>query len=81
VHSVYNIGSGRGATVNDVLTLAREVTGRDILVQQKPRPVTYVERSVLDVGRFTEEFGARASVSLREGLERTWHAILAEQCA
>jgi UDP-glucose 4-epimerase len=81
VHSVYNIGSGRGATVNDILALAREVTGRDILVQQHPRPVTYVERSVLDVGRFTAEFGLDASVPLREGLERTWDAILAEQRA
>jgi UDP-glucose 4-epimerase len=75
-HSFYNIGSGLGTTVNDVLALAREVSGRDIAVRYEPRPVTFVDRSVLDVGRFTSEFGLGAFVPLREGLERTWRDIL-----
>lgn len=79
-HPVYNIGSGHGATVNDVLALAREVTGREVSVQYAPRPVTFVDRSVLDVGRYVAEFGQSASVSLREGMERTWQDTL-EQLA
>ena len=79
-HPVYNIGSGHGATVNDVLALAREITGREISVRYAPRPVTFVDRSVLDVGRYAAEFGRGASVSLREGMELTWRDTL-EQLA
>lgn len=79
-HSIYNIGSGAGATVNDVLELARAVTGRDVAVQHEPRPLTFVERSVLDISRYTDEFSVEPTVALREGLDRTWRDIL-EQMA
>lgn len=75
-HAIYNIGSGHSTTVNEVLALAAEITGRDIVVQYAPRPVTFVERSVLDVDRYSSEFGRTATVSLREGMENTWQDTL-----
>lgn len=72
-HSLYNIGSGTGHTISDVLAIAREVTGRDVSVSRRPVPATFVERVVLDVSRYTGEFGARELVSLRDGMERTWN--------
>ncbi len=77
-HSVYNVGSGVGATVKDVLTLAQKVSGRDVVVKHEPRPVTFVDRSVLDVSRFTSEFGPGASVPLEVGMQLTWGSILEE---
>lgn len=74
-HEVYNIGSGEGASVAELVQLCREVTGRDIVVVTAPTPPAFVDRIVLDVSRFTEEFGVRASVPLREGIERTWRAV------
>ena len=47
-------------------------------VEHAERPRTFVERSVLDVSRFTDEFGVAAGVGLREGMERTWAAIAGE---
>lgn len=79
-HPVYNIGSGRGTSLNEVLALAREITGREVVVEHVANPTTFVDRVVLDVGRYTAEFGQEASVSLREGMERTWHDTL-EQLA
>lgn len=79
-HSVYNIGSGHGTTINEVLDLARSVTGREVEVLHQAPPRTFIERSVLDVNRYTEEFGPLGSLALREGVELTWHDTL-EQLA
>lgn len=73
-HDVYNVGSGIGVSVNEVLAVARDVTGCPVEVKYTGQPVTFVNRAVLDVSRFSQEFGLRASVSLREGMERTWRA-------
>lgn len=73
---VYNIGSGRGTTVNELLQLARDVTGREVSIEHAAQPVTFVQRSVLDVGRYSTEFGERANIGLTEGMELTWHDTL-----
>lgn len=80
-HDVYNIGSGIGVSVNELVAVAREVTGRSVEVQHIEQPVTFVNRSVLDVSRFSQEFKLRASVSLREGMERTWRATVGDLIA
>lgn len=77
-HPVYNVGSGVGTTVNEVLDLARAVTGRDVAVEHKPKPATFVDRVVLDTGLFTAEFGEPALRSLSEGMEQTWSRTLLE---
>lgn len=74
-HEVYNVGSGEGASVAQLVQLCREVTGREIEVREAPVPPAFVDRIVLDVSRFSEEFGVMATVPLREGIERTWHAV------
>lgn len=74
-HEVYNVGSGEGASVTELVELCAEVTGRSVEVVRVPTPPTFVDRIVLDVSRFTDEFGVSSSVGLREGVERTWHAM------
>ena len=75
---VYNLGSGEGASVAELVALCRDVTGRRVEVEYLPTPSTFVNHIVLDVARFTEEFGVTASVPLREGIERTWHSVSEE---
>lgn len=79
VHSLYNIGSGVGASVNELVEAVRDITGRKLEIEHAPVPPTFVDHAVLDVDRFGAEFGTRDAVSLREGIERTWQAILKEQ--
>ena len=78
-HSVYNIGSGRGTSLNDVIELVREVTGEALRVERRPQPATYVQRSVLDVSRYHLEFGESDLIPLREGIELTWSASRGRQ--
>jgi UDP-glucose 4-epimerase len=74
-HSLYNIGSGHGTSVNQVLDAARAVTGLDPRVVVAPIPPTFVASSVLDTTRYESEFGRHELVSLHEGITRTWHAM------
>jgi len=72
---VYNIGSGHGASLDELIGLIRSVTGRTVDLELGERPSTFVQRSVLDVGRYTAEFGAPDLVPLDEGIALTWQAM------
>jgi UDP-glucose 4-epimerase len=69
---LYNIGSGVGNTVIEVFDALRRVTGRDFEVVTAPQPPTFVDRVVLNIDRFTSEFGAVDFTPLDEGIALTW---------
>lgn len=75
-HEVYNLGSGRGATVAEVLEAMRTVTGIDFAVERREKPSTFVDHSVLNVDRFTAEFGIMALTPLDEGIRETYTEML-----
>lgn len=69
---VYNVGSGRGTSLNQLVQLLVQVTGRTVDVVHAPgRPVD-VPVNVLDTRRIAAAVGWRASASLTDGLRRTW---------
>ncbi len=74
-HAVYNVGSGVGVSLNEIVRLAGAVTGRTPEVEHRPQPTTFVDRVVLDTARFTAEFGVSPSVPLEEGIALTWRDI------
>jgi UDP-glucose 4-epimerase len=69
---IYNAGSGRGHSLNEILEALRAVTGRPVRVNTRPARAYDVPRVVLDVARARERFGWRPSTDLVSGLERTW---------
>jgi len=71
---VYNLGSGIGKNVTQVLDTIREVTQRDFAIKEIPTPATYLERSVLDSSRFAAEYDVGELVTLTEGVRTTWLA-------
>ncbi len=72
---VYNIGTGREASVNDIVNVVESVTGVDVeVVYEDPRPGE-VRRIYLDPSRAQEELGFEPRVDLEEGIERTWEWI------
>lgn len=77
-HEVYNLGSGRGSSVTEVLEAIGRVTGSPVRVHEIPTPPTFVDRVVLDVSRFDEEFGIVVPTPLEEGIAATW-ADMAEE--
>jgi UDP-glucose 4-epimerase len=71
-HAVYNIGSGVGTSLTELLAVIGEVTGAHPAIDYRPEPATFVHRSVLDTGRYRGEFGPAAARTLREGIGQTW---------
>ena len=77
---LYNMGSGHGSTVSEILDALREVTGEDFAVDARPIPPTFVQRVVLDTSRYSAEFGSlEHPVGLRAGIERTYDEIRSER--
>lgn len=79
-HRTYNLGSGVGTSVSEVFALLRDITGRDFAVVRRSAPATFVNRAVLDISRFTADFGEPSIRSLREGIQRTWDELNGAKC-
>jgi nucleoside-diphosphate-sugar epimerase len=73
---VFNIAVGERVTLNRLVELISEITGRELTVEHAaPRPGD-VRHSLADIGRAGTELGYRPDIDLTEGLRRTieWHA-------
>lgn len=75
VHRIYNLGSGKGHTVNDIVDILKKVILRKFEIQRIPREKGYVNRVVLDTTRIQNEFGFKSCTSLEEGIKKTWDYI------
>ncbi|WP_295458329.1 NAD-dependent epimerase/dehydratase family protein [uncultured Thiodictyon sp.] len=69
----FNIGSGHGASVNDILTVVSEVTGTAPVVQYLPARGFDVKNVVLDIAKARNALHWVPQVSLHTGCERYWH--------
>lgn len=74
-HDLYNLGSGTGLSVNDVIDSLRRVTGIDFAITERPQPSTFVDRVVLNMSRYRSEFGDFALTPLDDGVRMTWNEI------
>jgi len=74
-YSEYNLGSGYGKSVNEIIGAIESVVGKQIEKQYLETPSTYVEKSVLDNTRFINEFSIQPMVSLEEGIRKTWEYV------
>lgn len=72
---VYNIASGSGHSVNDLIDALERITGKKIAVEHKEKPVTFVDKIVLDPTRFIDDFGITPHVKFEEGIRATWQAM------
>jgi UDP-glucose 4-epimerase len=72
----YNLGSGKGHSVNEVLRMVEEVSGR--LVSKTYRPVRTVDVRdiVLDISLLEQRLSWTPEVALEEGIRGTWEWLL-----
>jgi UDP-glucose 4-epimerase len=75
-HDLYNLGSGVGTTITELVETIRDVTGRDVTVEHVARPPTFVDHVVLSVARFEAEFTTRAGTPLADGVRLTWEEMM-----
>jgi UDP-glucose 4-epimerase len=74
-YSIYNIGSGSIATINNVLDIIKEVVRKDCIINYLPDRDIDVKRVVLDLKRISNEIPNKKFIDLHEGIKRTWDWI------
>lgn len=68
----WNVGSGCGHSLNQVLALARTLGAGPIQVNYRPRRDSDVHRVVLDISRIRRDLGWAPRTGLSEGLAQSW---------
>ena len=77
--AIFNVGSGGGTSLNQLLGLIQKVTGKTPRVNYTPgRPVD-VPINVLDITRIRNEWLWSPSTSLEAGFTKTWQRINSEE--
>jgi UDP-glucose 4-epimerase len=74
-HNVYNIGSGNGITVNELVRTIESnhhTKFKKVFADLSP---AIVQRNVLNIDRFVKEFNITPKIDLKEGMERTWEYV------
>jgi UDP-glucose 4-epimerase len=73
--NVFNIGSGRGRSVRDILDACQEVSGSKLIVERLPgRPID-AAANILDCSLARQTLGWEPTVRFDDGLIPTWHWI------
>lgn len=71
-HCLFNVGSGKGMSLKELMSLLERVTGlHDHIKYLPPRPED-VPINVLDINRLYQTTGWKPTTSLEDGLARTW---------
>ncbi len=68
---IYNLGSGRGTTVNQIFEALKTITGYQRLAVHGPAKVGETRRIYLDARKAQRELGWQPEVSLEDGLAQT----------
>ncbi len=73
---VFNVGSGRGHSLNEVIDLVEGVIGRRVSRKYLPGRIFDVPSNVLDVSRAQEHLNWQPTIGLAEGISRTHEWML-----
>lgn len=69
---IFNVGMGEGHSINQARKLVEEITGRPLPASYHPPRPGDVRRIVLDCSKLHSELGWSPTISLDEGIRRTW---------
>lgn len=71
----YNIGSGIGRSLNDLIAMIRQITGRDVQINRLPRRPFDVPKIVLDSSRYRQQTGWAARRPLEREVDNMWRLL------
>ncbi|MGD9684665.1 MAG: NAD-dependent epimerase/dehydratase family protein [Candidatus Obscuribacterales bacterium] len=72
---VFNIGSGKGYSLNQIVDTVKQVVDEDVKIHRVPARAVDVPSNVLDIDLALEHLDWRPRVDLKEGIERAWQWI------
>jgi len=72
---IFNIGSGQGHSLNEIVDEIKLVVDREVIVEHKPARSLDVQANVLDTTLARTCLGWKPTIDLRTGLTRAWSWI------
>jgi UDP-glucose 4-epimerase len=76
--SIYNIGGGKGYSLNDIVAAINTGLNIGVQVEYKPSRNFDVPVNILDISKAQKEIGFKPTIGLAEGIIRTWKWIQKE---
>lgn len=73
---IYNIGSGKGYSIKNLIDIMSNVVKRKIQVVKKPEVKNFVKKIILDNNRICKEFNWSPDTTINKGIEKTWRYLL-----
>lgn len=72
---VFNVGSGAGTPLRELIRIVEQAAGRTIRIERQPGRGSDVARIVLDTARIRREIGWAPTIGLDEGIARAWREL------
>ena len=72
---IFNIGSGEGISLNDILKAIRNVANLEVKVEYTDKRIFDVPKIILDISRAKDELGWKPVTPLQTGLKMTYDFI------
>ncbi len=76
---VFNIGSGKSVSLNELIEIMGEITGKETKVDYLPGRKMDVPVNYLDIGKAEEGLSWQPEISLQEGVRRAFAWMLLQQ--
>lgn len=70
-YKLYNIGSGKGITINQLILLIQKILDLSVFVRYEPVRKVDVPLNILNVNRYEKEFGKIATTDFITGIKKT----------
>ena len=70
-NSIYNIGTGVGTTIYDVITQMAEMLDTKLQIQREPVRKGEIGNFIADTRKLEKTFGQKPNTSIKDGLEQT----------
>ncbi len=72
IGATFNLGSGQGRSVREMIALVEAVSGQSIAIEEIPARTSDVNRVVLDIARARDVLGWTPEIPLQEALRAIW---------
>lgn len=72
---IFNIGSGSCYSVNEIITVIQNITGKEIFTVNSEVQKYDVDHFELDITRLKQVIGIHDFIPLNDGIEKTWNWI------
>ena len=74
-YAIFNLGSGIGYSINDILKIINRVTGRKIKCKYLDKRLFDIPKIYLDINKAKNELSWEPITSLDDGINKTWEFI------